>query len=94
MLELIGICDVIAHLAAAVGVELIIDEPLKSIHTNIVGTEIVLELANKFRKKTFLGLQLGDLWKKFASPSEGNRHPDLWFNPPGPLELCCDQSHG
>lgn len=54
MLELIGICDVVAHLAAAVGVKLIIDEPLKSIHTNIVGTEIVLELANKFRKKTFL----------------------------------------
>jgi UDP-glucose 4-epimerase len=54
MLELIGICDVVAHLAAAVGVKLIIDEPLKSIHTNIVGTEIVLDLANKFRKKTFL----------------------------------------
>ena len=54
MLELTGICDVIAHLAAAVGVKLIIDEPLKSIHTNIVGTEVVLELANKFRKKTFL----------------------------------------
>jgi UDP-glucose 4-epimerase len=54
MLELTGICDVVAHLAAAVGVKLIIEEPLKSIHTNIVGTEIVLELANKFRKKTFL----------------------------------------
>ncbi len=54
MLELTGICDVVAHLAAAVGVKLIIDEPLKSIHTNIVGTEIVLELADKFRKKTFI----------------------------------------
>ncbi len=54
MLELTGICDVVVHLAAAVGVQLIIDEPLKSIHTNIVGTEIVLELANKFRKKTFI----------------------------------------
>lgn len=54
MLELTGICDVVAHLAAAVGVKLIIDEPLKSLHTNIVGTEIVLELANKFRKKVFL----------------------------------------
>jgi UDP-glucose 4-epimerase len=54
MLELIGICDVVVHLAAAVGVKLIIEEPLKSIHTNIVGTEIVLELANKFRKKTFI----------------------------------------
>jgi UDP-glucose 4-epimerase len=54
MLELCGICDVIVHLAAAVGVRLIIEEPLKSIHTNIVGTEMVLELANKFRKKTFI----------------------------------------
>jgi UDP-glucose 4-epimerase len=54
MLELIGICDVVAHLAAAVGVKLIIDEPLKSIHTNIAGTEILLDLANKFRKKTFI----------------------------------------
>jgi UDP-glucose 4-epimerase len=54
MLELTGICDVVVHLAAAVGVRLIIEEPLKSIHTNIVGTEVVLELANKFRKKTFI----------------------------------------
>jgi UDP-glucose 4-epimerase len=54
MLELTGICDIVVHLAAAVGVKLIIDEPLKSIHTNIAGTEIVLELANKFRKKTFI----------------------------------------
>src|SRR5512139_1469620 len=54
LLELTGICDVVAHLAAAVGVRLIIDDPLRSIHTNIVGTENVLELANKFRKKIFL----------------------------------------
>jgi UDP-glucose 4-epimerase len=54
LLELTGICDVVVHLAAAVGVRLIIDEPLKSIHTNVVGTELVLELANKFRKKTFI----------------------------------------
>lgn len=54
MVELTGICDVVVHLAAAVGVKLIIEEPLKSIHTNIAGTEMVLELANKFRKKVFL----------------------------------------
>lgn len=54
MLEHIGICDIVVHLAAAVGVKLIIDEPLKSIHTNIAGTENVLELANKFRKMVFL----------------------------------------
>ena len=54
MLELVGICDVVAHLAAAVGVRLIIENPLRSIHINIAGTETVLELANKFRKKIFL----------------------------------------
>ena len=54
MLELTGICDVVVHLAAAVGVRLILDEPLRSLHTNIVGSEMVLELANKFRKKTLL----------------------------------------
>ena len=54
LLELVGICDVIVHLAAAVGVRLIIEEPLKSIHTNVVGTELVLEMANKFRKKIFI----------------------------------------
>jgi UDP-glucose 4-epimerase len=54
LLELTGICDVIVHLAAAVGVRLIIEEPLKSIHTNVVGTELVLEMANKFRKKIFI----------------------------------------
>ena len=66
MLELMGICDVVAHLAAAVGVKLIIDEPLKSIHTNIVGTEIVLELANKFRKKIFLASTSEVYGQKFS----------------------------
>ena len=54
MLELVGTCDIVVHLAAAVGVKLIIDEPLRSIHTNIVGSETVLELANKFRKMVLL----------------------------------------
>ena len=54
MLELVDTCDIIVHLAAAVGVKLIIDEPLQSIHTNIAGTETVLEFANKFRKMVLL----------------------------------------
>jgi len=54
MLELTGICDVIIHLAAAVGVKYIIDNPLHSIETNVRGTEIVLRSANKFRKKVFI----------------------------------------
>jgi UDP-glucose 4-epimerase len=54
MLELVGTCDLIVHLAAAVGVQYILDNPLSSIHTNIRGTEIVLELCNKFRKKVLI----------------------------------------
>ncbi|MDH4101023.1 MAG: GDP-mannose 4,6-dehydratase, partial [Nitrospirota bacterium] len=54
MTELIGICDMVIHLAAAVGVKYIIDNPLHSIQTNIGGTEVVLELANKFRKKVLI----------------------------------------
>ena len=54
LLELIGTCDMVYHLAAAVGVQYILDNPLSSIVTNIHGTEIVLELCNKFKKKVLL----------------------------------------
>ena len=47
-------CDMIFHLAAAVGVKLIADDPVHTIETNIGGTEIVLDAANRFGKKTFL----------------------------------------
>ncbi|MHC4527331.1 MAG: GDP-mannose 4,6-dehydratase [Planctomycetota bacterium] len=51
---LIEQCDVVFHLAAAVGVQLIVDRPVRTIETNIHGTEVVLEIANKFRKKVLL----------------------------------------
>jgi len=54
MLELVGICDQVAHLAAAVGVRYIIDNPLTSIITNVRGTEKVLELCDKFKKKVLI----------------------------------------
>lgn len=47
-------CDVVFHLAAAVGVQLIVDEPVHTIETNIHGTEVVLAVANKFRKKVLI----------------------------------------
>lgn len=47
-------CDVIFHLAAAVGVQLIVDQPVHTIETNIHGTEVILSVANKFRKKIVL----------------------------------------
>jgi UDP-glucose 4-epimerase len=54
MMELVGICDCVFHMAAAVGVQYILDNPLESIHTNIQGTEKVLGLCNKFKKKVLL----------------------------------------
>ena len=54
MLELIGTCDAVFHLAAAVGVKYILDHPMESIKTNIQGTEKVLELCNKFKKKALI----------------------------------------
>lgn len=54
LMEMVGIVDVIIHLAAAVGVKYIIENPLNSMETNIVGTENVLKWAKKFKKKIFL----------------------------------------
>ncbi len=47
-------CDQIYHLAAAVGVQLIVERPVHTIETNIHGSEVVLEVANKFNRKILL----------------------------------------
>jgi UDP-glucose 4-epimerase len=52
--ELIDRCDVVFHLAAAVGVKLIVEQPVHTIETNVHGTEIVLKLANKKKKLVFI----------------------------------------
>lgn len=54
LLDLVGICDVVVHLAAAVGVEYILNNPLSSLKTNIGGTEKVLSLCHRFQKKVIL----------------------------------------
>ncbi len=46
--------DQIYHLAAAVGVRLIMDKPIETIETNVKGTQIVLEIANKYKRKILL----------------------------------------
>src|SRR5688500_4655272 len=48
--ELVDRCDVVVHLAAAVGVKLIVESPVHTIETNVHGTEVVLKLANKKKK--------------------------------------------
>jgi UDP-glucose 4-epimerase len=52
--ELIGSADVVLHLAASVGVFKIIESPVRTIHTNIQGTEIVLSHAARLGKRTLV----------------------------------------
>src|SRR3954468_12160560 len=48
--ELIDRADVVFHFAAAVGVRLIVEQPVHTIETNVHGTEVVLKHANKKKK--------------------------------------------
>jgi UDP-glucose 4-epimerase len=52
--ELIDDCEAIFHLAASVGVRLIVESPVRTIETNVKGTEGVLEFANKKKKKVLI----------------------------------------
>src|SRR3989454_11306877 len=52
--ELIDRSDVVFHLAAAVGVKLIVEQPVHTIETNVHGTEVVLKHANKKKKLVFI----------------------------------------
>lgn len=52
--DAVGRADVVFHLAAAVGVELIVDRPLESLRTNILGSEIVLEKSHKYGRPTLV----------------------------------------
>ena len=52
--EMIDRSDVVFHLAAAVGVKLIVEQPVHTIETNVHGTEVVLKHANKKKKLVFV----------------------------------------
>ena len=54
MNELVFKCDEIYHMAAAVGVKLIMNQPVETLETNVKGTEIVLKLANRHKKKVLI----------------------------------------
>jgi len=64
MRRLIQKADLVYHLAAAVGVKYIIDNPLESLKTNISGTEIVLELANTLGKKKVVLASTSEVYGK------------------------------
>ncbi len=52
--RLISDCDAVYHLAAAVGVELILRDPVHTIDTNLFGTEVILRLAQRYRRTVLL----------------------------------------
>jgi UDP-glucose 4-epimerase len=52
--ELVHKCDVVYHLAAAVGVRLIVEQPVHTLVTNVQGTEVVLEHCNRFGKRVLV----------------------------------------
>jgi UDP-glucose 4-epimerase len=52
--ELVDQCDGVVHLAAAVGVKLIVESPVRTIETNVHGTEVILAQANHKKKKVLL----------------------------------------
>ncbi len=59
--------DVVVHLAAAVGVKLIVEHPLRSFTTNIRGSEVVLEAAHRYRRKVLIA-STSEIYGKAASP--------------------------
>ena len=52
--ELVDECDAVFHLAAAVGVKLIVESPVRTIETNVRGTEVVLAQASKKKRKVLV----------------------------------------
>jgi UDP-glucose 4-epimerase len=76
MRRLISKADMIYHLAAAVGVKYIIDNPLDSITTNIRGTEIVFELANKLGKKKVILASTSEIYGKNTNHKTSFREAD------------------
>jgi UDP-glucose 4-epimerase len=52
--ELVYKCDVVYHLAAAVGVRLIVERPVQTLITNVEGTEVVLDYCNRFGKRVLV----------------------------------------
>jgi UDP-glucose 4-epimerase len=78
--ELIDDCDVVFHLAAAVGVRLIVESPVRTLSTNVRTTELVLEAAAKKQKKVLITSTSEVYGKSDKIPFQENG--DLVMGPP------------
>lgn len=77
--ELIDHADVVFHLAAAVGVKLIVEEPVRTLETNVHGTEVVLKHASKKGKHVVIFSTSEVYGKSTAFPF--NENDDLVMGP-------------
>src|SRR5262245_47580836 len=68
MTELVDDSDIVLHLAAAVGVQLVVESPVRTIETNVKGTEMVLELSAKKKKRVVI-FSSSEVYGKSNQPS-------------------------
>ena len=86
MLELVDRTDVIFHLAAAVGVKLIVEKPVYTIETNIKATELILELAARKHKPLLLA-STSEVYGKLDKP-KFSEDDDLILGPTSRARWC------
>lgn len=86
MLELVDRADVVFHLAAAVGVRLIVEEPVRTIETNIKATELVLELCGRKQKPVLL-TSTSEVYGKLDQPTF-SEEDDLVLGPTSRARWC------
>ncbi len=83
MEELIRGVDCIIHLAAAVGVKYVLENPLTSIETNIKGTEVILRFANKYNKRVLIASTSEVYGKHMHAPLKED--DNLIYGPPSTM---------
>ncbi len=86
LMELVDRADVVFHLAAAVGVKLIVEEPVKTIETNIYGTELVLKHCASKQKKVLLASS-SEVYGK-GEAERFKEEDDLVFGPTSRSRWC------
>ena len=86
MMELIDWADVVFHLAAAVGVRLIVERPVQTIETNIKTTELVLELCARKRKPVLIS-STSEVYGKL-NKDKFNEEDDLVLGPTSKFRWC------
>jgi nucleoside-diphosphate-sugar epimerase len=86
MLELVDRADVVFHLAAAVGVRLIVEEPVRTVETNIKATELILELGARKRKPVLL-TSTSEVYGKLDKPTF-SEEDDVVLGPTSRVRWC------